>query len=100
MFLLLITLMGPAARADSLHLPTEMRQKVDAAEEAISDGVRSARHSVNHASEHSDLTKAVITDLGKLWSGVKTQSRHALVYLDRQLHEHVLGPDEPRGERQ
>ena len=93
MFTLLIALMSPIAHADSPHLPVEMREKVDAASEAISDGVRAARRSVNHASEHSDLTRAVLADLGKLWTGMKTQSRHALGYLDRQLHKKVLGPD-------
>jgi hypothetical protein len=99
MFLLLIALMSPAAQADSIHLPTEMREKVDAASEAISDGVRAAKHSVNHASEHSDLTKAVLVDIGKLWTGMKSQSHHALVYLDHQLHEHVLGPDSVHDDR-
>jgi hypothetical protein len=99
MFLLLIALMSPVAQADSIHLPAEMREKVDAASEAISDGVRAAKHSVNHASEHSDLTRAILSDLGKLWSGMKTQSRHAVVYLDHQLHEHVIGPDSAHEER-
>lgn len=93
MFLLLITLAGSPAFAESLHLPPEMRQTVDAAGSAIADGMRNAHQKVHQAGQESDVAKAVLTDLGKLWAGVKTKSRHALVYLDHELHEHVLGPD-------
>jgi len=97
MFLLMIALASSPAFADSLHLPPEMRQQVDAADSAITEGMRSAHHKVRQAGQESDLAKAVLTDLGKLWAGLKSRSRSALVYLDHELHQHVLGPDsEPR----
>jgi hypothetical protein len=94
MFPLLMILAGLPALADSLHLPAEMRQKVDATSSAIADGMRTAHQKVHKVGAESDLAQAVITDLGKIWAGVKNNSHRALVYLDHELHEHVLGQEE------
>lgn len=96
MFLLIAMLAGSPAMAENLHLPPEMRQRVDEASSAVAEGMRTAHRKLDKAEHESDLLKSVTADLGKLWTGVKHKSHSALVYLDHKLHEHVLGLDSPR----
>jgi hypothetical protein len=93
MLLLLALLNQSPAQAESFHLPPEMSQKVDEASSAAAEGMRTAKRKLNKAEQESDLLSSLAKDAGKIWSGVKRKSRSALVYLDHELHEHVLGPD-------
>ena len=98
MFWLLITLMHSplAAEAQAPHLPPEMSQKYDEAKSAVAEGYRQVRLKAQKAERNSSLVDAIAKDLGKIWASVKARGRRALLALDRQLHERLLGPEEPR----
>jgi hypothetical protein len=93
MIWILLFLSGEPALADSPHLPPEMQQKVDDMGVALRQSYEEAQKKLTNAEKRSDLVHSVTSGIAKLWVGVKAKGIHALVYLDHQLHEHVIGPE-------
>jgi hypothetical protein len=94
MIVLLFALLGTPARADTPHLPVEMQQKVVEAKDAFREGFRLARTKMHAAEKDSDFVHSVTSGIAHLWTSAKAHGRRAIVYLDRELHQHVLGPEE------
>jgi len=92
--LLFIFAQGPSARAESPHLPVEMQQKVDDMSAALHQGYLEAQKKLHQSEKDSSVVHSIADGVMHLWTGAKAKGRRALVYLDHQLHEHVLGPEE------
>jgi hypothetical protein len=92
--ILLLLAGSPAARAETPHLPTEMKQKISEAGAAMAEGVRHVKRKVAHAEEKSSTFRGAVEDLEALWGKLKRKGRSAVLYLDRQLHERVIGKED------
>ncbi len=95
MMMLFLLLFASPSHAESPPLPPEMRQKVDEAAEAVAEGYKQAQLRLAKSERSSGLVHGAAEDLRHIWAIVKNKSRHALIYLDHQLHAHVIG-EEPR----
>jgi hypothetical protein len=70
-----------------------MTQKVNEVSTAVADGYRQARLKMHAAERDSSLVRSVAETAAHLWARVKAKGLGAIVYLDHELHEHVIGPE-------
>ena len=68
-----------------------MQQKYEDISSALRESYRNAQTRLHKSESENDVVHAVVGELGKLWIGVKAGGRSAVIYLDHQLHEHVIG---------
>ncbi|MGZ3653491.1 MAG: hypothetical protein ACXWR1_13450 [Bdellovibrionota bacterium] len=106
-WILLLTFIGsPSARADSyIQVPAAVKEKWAEASQAVGEGYDSAKQRVDQvgrsevgtelrararAARSSSLGQAVVAAAQRLWAGVKHKGLSAVIYLDHQVHEHLL----------
>ena len=82
------------ARAEAPHIPAEMQQKVEDISAALRESYREAQTKMRSAKTGQGVAPAVLEELGKIWAGAKAKGHSAIIYLDHQLHEHVIGVEQ------
>lgn len=93
MIWILLFLTGSPAHADTVQVPVEMKQKYDDVTEALRENYEKAQQRVHQAEKDHGFVRSFTSGVSHLWTSAKAKGRHALVYLDHQLHEKVIGEE-------